>query len=40
MEPEDGVSEPLVEYIVLEQAQAAVDKPGHRLLHIRKSDLK
>jgi len=40
MEPEDGVYEPLVGYIVLEQAQAAVDMLGHRLIHVRKSDLK
>jgi len=40
MEPEDGVYEPLVGYIVLEQAQAAVDMLGHRLLHVKKSDLK
>jgi predicted aspartyl protease len=40
MEPEDGVYEPLVGYIVLEQAQAAVDMLGHRLIHIKKSDLK
>jgi len=40
MEPEDGVYEPLVGYIVLEQAQAAVDLLGHRLIHVKKSDLK
>jgi predicted aspartyl protease len=40
MEPEDGVYEPLVGYIVLEQAQAAVDMLGHRLIHVKKSDLK
>jgi predicted aspartyl protease len=40
MEPEDGVYEPLVGYIVLEQAQAAVDMLGHRLIHARRSDLK
>jgi predicted aspartyl protease len=40
MEPEDGVYEPLVGYIVLEQAQAAVDMLGHRLVHVKKSDLK
>jgi predicted aspartyl protease len=40
MEPEDGVFEPLVGYIVLEQAQAAVDMLGHRLIHVKKSDLK
>jgi predicted aspartyl protease len=40
MEPENGVYEPLVGYIVLEQAQAAVDMLGHRLIHVKKSDLK
>lgn len=40
MEPEDGVYEPLVGYIVLEQAQAAVGMLGHRLIHVKKSDLK
>ncbi len=40
MEPEDGVYEPLVGYIILEQAQAAVDMLGRRLLHVKKSDLK
>ena len=40
MEPQDGVYEPLVGYIVLEQAQAAVDTLGHRLIHVKKSDLK
>ena len=40
MEPEDGVYEPLIGYIVLEQAQAAVDMLGHRLIHVRKADLK
>jgi len=40
MEPEDGIYEPLIGYIVLEQAQAAVDMIGHRLLHVKKADLK
>ena len=40
MEPEDGSYEPLIGYIVLEQAQAAVDMLGHRLIHVRKADLK
>jgi len=40
MEPENGIYEPLVGYIVLEQAQAAVDMLGHRLVHVKKSDLK
>ena len=40
MEPVDGVYEPLVGYIVLEQSQAAVDMLGHRLVHVKKTDLK
>ncbi len=40
MEPADGIYEPLIGYIVLEQAQAAVDMLGHRLVHVRKVDLK
>jgi predicted aspartyl protease len=40
MEPEDGEFEPLVGYIVLEQSQAAVDMLGHRLIHVKRLDLK
>jgi predicted aspartyl protease len=40
MEPEDGIYEPLIGYIILEQAQAAVDMLGHRLVHVKKADLK
>ncbi len=40
MEPEDGKYEPLVGYIVLEQCQAAVDMVGHRLVHVKRLDLK
>ncbi|MCH8218707.1 MAG: hypothetical protein IH892_18270 [Planctomycetes bacterium] len=40
MEPAEGSYEPLVGYIVLEQAQASVDMLGHRLLHVKKADLK
>ncbi len=40
MKPEDGIYEPLIGYIVLEQVQAAVDMLGHRLIHVRKADLK
>ncbi len=40
MEPVDGVYEPLIGYIVLEQSQAAVDMLGHRLVHVKKTDLK
>lgn len=40
MKPDDGVYEPLIGYIALEQSQAAVDMLGHRLLHIKRMDLK
>ena len=40
MQPEDGVYEPLIGYIVLELSQAAVDMMGHRLIHVKHLDLK
>jgi hypothetical protein len=40
MQPQDGNYEPLVGYIVLEQSQAAVDILGHRLVHVKRLDLK
>ena len=40
MESENGEYEPLVGYIVLEQSQAAVDMLGHRLVHVKRLDLK
>jgi len=41
MEPdEDGEYEPLIGYIALEQAGAAVDMLGHRLVHVKRVDLK
>ncbi|MEW5767985.1 MAG: hypothetical protein AB1797_10245 [bacterium] len=40
MRPEDGIYEPLIGYIVLEQSQAGVDILGHRLVHIKRMDLK
>ena len=40
MHPANGQYEPLVGYIVLEQCQAAVDLLGHRLVHVKKTDLK
>lgn len=40
MKPEDGRYEPLLGYIVLEQSQAAVDLLGHRLVHVKRLDLK
>lgn len=38
--PDDGVYEPLIGNIVLEQSQAAVDMLGHRLIHVKRMDLK
>lgn len=40
MKPEDGIYEPLIGYIVLEQSQAGVDTLGHRLVPIKHMDLK
>ena len=40
MRPDDGAYEPLIGYIILEQSQAAVDMLGHRLIHVRRLDLK
>jgi hypothetical protein len=40
MTPQDGMYEPLLGYIPLEQSQAAVDMLGHRLLHVKHLDLK
>jgi len=40
MQPDNGEYEPLVGYIVLEQCQAAVDMLGHRLIHVKRLDLK
>jgi len=40
VQPADGVYEPLLGYIVLEQCQAAVDMLGLRLVHVKKTDLK
>lgn len=40
MKPDDGRYEPLLGYIVLEQSQAAVDMLGHRLIHVKRLDLK
>lgn len=40
MEPEDGIYEPLVGYIVLESSQIGVDMIGHRLVPIKHMDLK
>ena len=40
MHPADGAYEPLIGYIPLEQAQAAVDMLGHRLVKVSRVDLK
>ncbi len=40
MQPEEGSYEPLIGYIPLEQAQAAVDMLGHRLIKVSRVDLK
>lgn len=40
MKPEDGIYEPLIGYIILEQSQAAVDMLGHRLMRAKRMDLK
>ena len=40
MTPQDGIYEPLLGYIILEQSQAAVDMLGHRLIHVKRMDLK
>ena len=40
MHPEDGIYEALLGYIILEQSQAAVDMLGHRLIHVKRMDLK
>ena len=40
MQPKDGIFEPLIGYIILEQCQAGVDMIGHRLIHVKRMDLK
>lgn len=40
MTPDNGSYEPLIGYVVLEQSQAAVDMLGHRLVHVKRMDLK
>lgn len=40
MKPEDGVYEPLIGYLVLEQSQAAVDMIQHRLVQGKRLGLK
>jgi hypothetical protein len=40
MTPQNGEYEPLLGYIPLEQSQAAVDMLGHRLVYVKRLDLK
>ena len=40
LDAEDETPEPLLGYVILEQAQAAVDMVGHRLVPVRYIDLK
>ncbi len=40
MTPKEGRFEPLLGYIPLEQSQAAVDMLGHRLVYVKRLDLK
>ena len=40
MNPENGEYEPLIGYVILEQSQAAVDMLGHRLIPVKRMDLK
>jgi predicted aspartyl protease len=40
MNPEDGSYEPLIGYIILEQAQIAVDMVRHKLMKAKRLDLK
>lgn len=40
MRPENGEYEPLIGYVILEQSQAAVDMLGHRLVPVKRMDLK
>ena len=40
MNPDNGEYEPLLGYIILEQSQAAVDMLGHRLVPVKRMNLK
>lgn len=40
MESANGQYEPLIGYVILEQCQAAVDTLGHRLIPVKRMDLK
>jgi hypothetical protein len=40
MKPENGEYEPLIGYVILGQSQAPVDMLGHRLVTVKRMDLK
>jgi predicted aspartyl protease len=40
MTPRDGMYDPLVGYLPLEHSQAAVDMLGHRLVYVKRVDMK
>ena len=40
MKPENGEYEPRIGYVILEQSQAALDILGHRLIPVKRMDLK
>ena len=40
MSPVEGEYEPLIGYVILEQSQAAIDSLGHRLIPVKRMDLK
>ena len=40
MIPDNGEYEPLLGYVILEQSQVAVDMLGHRLVPVKRMDLK
>jgi hypothetical protein len=40
MQPADGVYDPLIGHLVLQQSQVGVDMVTHRLFHIKSVDLK
>ena len=40
MTPDNRAYNPLIGYVVLEQSQATVDMLGHRLVHMKRMDLK
>lgn len=40
MNPDNGEFEPLIGYVILEQSQIAIDMLGHRLVPVKRMDLK